>query len=380
MPLKIGLLVPGSNFIPVFAKDYITAIKMGLGSIEYELYIESTSYNAERDSLEEKVQKLLINHQVDVVIAPLNVALVEHLKGFFNSNRVPLIVNTLGEDLIFDTAQDPYVFVNSFNLWQTAWMSGYWGAENYGGSACSIAAIHDGGYGMNFAFGLGLEAKDGQIKQTAVTHRESTTEDPSQQLEQLMTNDPDFIFGLYSGKEAISFFNAYKQGEYLTNIPLICLPTTVTEINRREIEDHSPEFKYISCWDMRSEAAIDFSEAIIKETGREVCGYSLLGYETGQMIAKAHERRDDKRSNGEDFGKALLEIEVDGPRGVIKFDPKIHEIQTKSYLVRVSSLNNGAIEQKTVTELKVPPLLFEQMELARQKLTKQGWLNPYLIA
>ena len=84
MPIKIGMLVPNSTFIPFLARDLPKALALGLADfdgIEYELFIEPAGYNVDKNVLPEKIQTLLIKHQVDVVSAPLNVGLFKHVNG-----------------------------------------------------------------------------------------------------------------------------------------------------------------------------------------------------------------------------------------------------------------------------------------------------------
>ena len=49
MPVKIGVLVPNSNYIPFLAQDIPQALELGLTEhpgVDYELYIEPAGYNS----------------------------------------------------------------------------------------------------------------------------------------------------------------------------------------------------------------------------------------------------------------------------------------------------------------------------------------------
>jgi ABC-type branched-subunit amino acid transport system substrate-binding protein len=383
MPVNIGLLVPNSNFIPFFSRDILFALELGLKKEkleDYQLIPEMCGYNAKKEVLAEKAQILLVKNRVDLVIAPLNVGMFEMVAGFFASNQVPLVVLSMGEDPIFESAQNPHIFVNSFNLWQSAWMAGYWGAETFGKRACSIAALHDGGYGMGFAFALGVEAQGGQLIQSAVTHRNSSSENPEEKIRELASNHPDFIFGLYSGKESISFLQTYQSLRLDERIPLMGLPPMAAEHLWPPGGEFPSGVKIVSSWNRRSAESRQFEQEFCEQAGHAPNPYLALAYETGQLIARAAQEIGPGAPKPNQLAEMLKDVECFGPRGLVKFDPLSQETQTCAYLQEIHLDDEGRFHYKTLDKLETPPLFFEQQALARKNLIKQGWLNPYLIA
>ena len=383
MPLKIGVLVPNSNYLPCLGQDILQALEMGLAEhegVDYELLVEPAGYNADRLVVIAKIQELLLKHRVDIVTAPLNAGLLEQVKHFFSGQQIPLIVNTLGEDVVSQEGQDPYVFVNSLNLWQSSWMAGYWGTATYGKRACSIAALHDGGYGMGFSFALGLEAQEGALLQAAVTHRQSRAEDPTEIIESVAENNPDFIMGLYAGKEALSFLNAYHKLGYRDRFPLIGLPFMVDETLLDELGPLALGIRSVYGWRGDTDEDRRFTHEFRVRTGRPINGYVLMAYETGHLIAGAVRQMGSAKSVGEQLAAALPTVAVQGPRGTIRFDPESRQVATTDYLREVVEGKEGRLVNQVIAVLETPPLFYEQLKLAQKNLTKQGWLNPYLVA
>ena len=73
--LRIGLVLPNSNFIGKLAADikyWAAAGLSGGGFSGFEIAVETTPYNASASELKAKMQDLLIKQDVDVLIAPLN--------------------------------------------------------------------------------------------------------------------------------------------------------------------------------------------------------------------------------------------------------------------------------------------------------------------
>ncbi len=384
MCLKIGVLVPTSNHIAFKAQDILKALEMGLtenAATNFEISMETTANNADKSIVSGKLQDLLIKQQVDVVVAPLNTGLLPYVNKLFESQQVPLIVNTLGEDVLFDNAQSPYTFVNSFNLWQSIWMSGYWGAAQYGKKACSMTALHEAGYGMTFSFGLGLEANGAKLLQTTVTHRETRTQDPSGLLKEMVNNQPDFIMGLYSGKEALSFLTAYHEPSDAKETPLICSPFAVDGSSLNTLGTSALNIHSISSWQINSTEDKHFKRIFKQRVHADYPpnGYALLAYETGHLIASAMQRIDIDHSVNGKLMDALKTVKFTGPRGSIGFHPETQETTTKNYLQEVVADKDGQLYNNVIAELETPPIYFEQLNLARKNLPKQGWWNPYLI-
>jgi branched-chain amino acid transport system substrate-binding protein len=383
MSIKIGVLVPNSNYIPCLARDIPRALALGLAEHvgdAFELCIEPAGYNADKNVLIARIQELLVKQQVDIIVAPLNTGLLDHLKTYLSGHQIPLIVNTLGEDVVNHSHQDPYIFINSFNLWQTSWLTGYWGAREYGQKAYSLTALHEGGYGITFAFALGLEANGAELVHTALTHRQTRVEDPSESIQMIAANHPNFIMGFYGGKEALSFLAAYDRLGYHQTIPLMGLPFTVDESLLDELGETALGIHSISCWRRDTGEDRNFSQVFQDKTGHAVNCYVLMAYETGHLIARAIETIGLGKPIDGQLPEALRAVEFRGPRGRIKFAPQTQEVETKHYLREVVRGEDGQVYNKVIREIDTPALYYEQLAVARKNLTKQGWLNPYLIA
>jgi ABC-type branched-subunit amino acid transport system substrate-binding protein len=372
--LRVGVLPPGSNFVPFLAGDLLTALEFGLAEarLEAEVVVEFAGYNGDLKVVLPKVQHLLFAERVACVVAPLNLSLVERLAGQFESQGVPLIALSLSEDPLFESAQNPYVFVNSFHLWQAAWMCGYLGAQRFGPRAASLVALHEGGYSLNFAFQLGLEAGNGNLLQTAVTHTNSNSEDPSPSIAEIAGRDPDFIWAAYSGKEAASFLAAYEASGCKSSIPLLGLPPLVDEHVRKAAGDSTLGVYFVTPGPQRAEAD-GVTTALAQAIGRQPHPYALLAYESAHLIAAAARTISTPGSLSVGLPVALRQVEFQGPRGLARFDNGAG-IEVPFCFRQVTPVNDS------VQEVEAPPLLNEQCLLARKKLVKHGWVNPYLCA
>lgn len=343
-------------------------MELGLSEAQlpFGLAIEYAGYNADKEQLVSKAQHLLVSQRAQCIVAPLNVARFETLSGPCDSQGAALIALTLGEDPCFETAERANVFVNSFNLWRAAWMSGFIGAKRFGPRAAVVAGLHDGGYGTTFAFPLGLEAGGGTLIRTAITHRNSRTEDPGSFIEAVASDNPDFIFALYAGKEAGSFLSAYQK--LGIKIPLIGFPFLTEGLDSPKPDDLSIEVTSVTVSPKSAELE-DRLKAVMKGPPH---AYSILAYEAGHLIADAARRFEGPLPHGERLFEALRSSRFMGPRGVTGFGYGGGEGPV--------FVNDGWIHGEVVEQVDTPPLCAEQYDLARKRLEKQGWLNPYLCA
>ena len=369
--LKFGLLPPNSNFVPRLAGDMLTAIELGLAEtrLDAEIVVESAGYNADLKMLVPAIQRLILAGRVDCIIVPLNVSVIESIAEHCRSQAVPLIALNLTEDPLFETSRNPFIFVNSFHLWRSAWMSGYLAAKHFGGRGATMAPIHEGGYGLAFAFQLGLEAAQGGLVQAVVTHRNSNTEDPSASISEIAAQNPDFIWAAYSGKEAISFLDAFRASGLRDKIPLMTIPTMVSQNVRQSAGESIDKIWYVT---QKNPETDDSANSLADALGREPNPYALLAYEAIHLIAAAVRNAGETKNLAEALPEFLGQSEFQSRDGSVRFNSG--SISNTFYLRQI----NGA--EDTVEKVEAPPLLDEQYQLACKKLVKQGWINPYLCA
>lgn len=368
--LRIGVLPPGSSFVPFLADDIVAALELGLAEsgTSAELVPEFADCNAEVKVLGPKVQQLLIGRRVACVVAPLNVSVMEKLAPHFQSRPSALVALSLGEDPLFDTARQPHLFVNTYQLWRAAWMCGYLGVQRFGPRVAMMVALHESGYSFGFAFQLGVEAAGGTLHHTLVTHRKSRTEDPGEAIAAAAAGTPDFIWAGYSGTEAVSFLNAFAASGLKGRIPLIGLPP-LADGQVRDAVGEAIHGLHIVVPGPRSADDHPAITSLAQTLGRPPHPYARLAYETGRLIAAAADAAGPAPA---DLVPALRDAEFVGPRGPVRFDNGTE--RTTPFCLRVVS-DGDAVE-----DVVPPPILDEQCALARKNLAKQGWVNPYLCA
>lgn len=373
MAFTIGVLAPRSNYLPGFSNKFITALTQGfsLAGVDVNIVAVANGYNADRVQLVEKTQQLLMEHQVDALIVPLNTALVADLKPLCEGEQVPLIVLSLGEDVVFQAAQAEGVFFNSFELWHSAWLTGFIAATRHVGNVAGLNAMHDCGYGLGFAMAIGVEAAGQQFVGTAVTHRDSSSEDCQPALAQMMALEPVALIANYSGKEAGDITRDYTALE--NKIPLYGLHQTVDETLLPSFGDRDLMIHSISPW-CRQNSALFANELIDWDTAH---AYQLLAFEAAALTGLGLKSADKTWSARK---QALAQASFSGPRGCVGLSRDGNARHGRPQFLRETVRVDGQWQNCVIESIEVPQLCLDHYDLARQKLSKQGWLNPYLIA
>ncbi len=380
MKYKIGLILPDSNYFKRFGKDYKAVAEAGLrksGFDNYELVVEPGGYNNQMKIMTEKVQSLIVREQVDAIIAPFNPAFLIDVAPLLDSNEVLLLLTYMGEDVIHEDCKSEFTFINTFDLVKSAWLQGHETATRYGTKGVHFGAIHDVGYGTSIAFTKGFEGAGGKISFATVTHKDSRTESPAEQIKEILDENADFAFGFYSGKEGISFVETWTEaeGDKPPFIPSYMLHADdILEACGKKMIGQ----KTVGCWDRDgdSEENVAFRELFEANLGKKAHPYGLLAYETGELLGKALLKAEG--SSPDAVRAALTAVSITGPRGEVSFDAHTRLTSTTDYEFEIVE-EAGRVIRKKIREVEVPEVYHEFLTWGIKNLIKTGWTNPYLI-
>ena len=383
--LRIGALLPTSRLFPAVDQSFVAGLRGALtdAGVPFELVIEPTSTAAVKDLVIEKVQRMLLQHAPDVVTAVLGAGLSRHVHPMFRDAETPFIVADLGADPIMTgESRNPFAFSVTLDLWRSAAALGYWAARALGSKACIAAGFHEAGYGLVPAFWLGFQqAGGGTVLSTEVTHRKSADDDPSEHLQRIAALNPDFVMAFYSGREGISFVNAWHDLGLSARLPLIASPLFTHELWLTRMPHPPAGLRTAMSWDTTAHADEHerFRRLAKVGEGKSPAVFALLGYETGRMLASAAARNGGERS-GEALCQALSGASFMSPRGRMQVDECTGEaVGTQDYLQELRRGPDGTWSHVTIEALPPPPSFRAAYDAVRQADERSGWLNPYLV-
>lgn len=238
--------------------------------------------------------------------------------------------------------------------------------STHGPRACAVTAAHDGGYGATFAFALGVEAAGGEVVAAIPAPFELDGDGAAAMVDTAIGYGVDVVMIAASG-DARPMFHAALAGR---SVPTVS----------RAPYSYGPDgpdgllHTAVSTWNPTAPARASFIDGFTAATGRPAHVYALLAHEAGLALADATAGAAATERRGAALAERLRSATIDGPRGPARFSSGGQDIVTPQFLLRPTG--DGIVAEP----LDPPDLLEEQVALARRKLDKTGWSNPYLIA
>jgi branched-chain amino acid transport system substrate-binding protein len=352
--------------------------------LAHEIVPEPVGVCGDKDLAAERIQRLLLQRAPDVVTGIMGAGVLRHVHAHFSDAETPFIVNDLGGDpLMTGGAPNPFVFGNALHLWQSMYALGYWASQHIGRRACVAAALHEAGYGIVHAFWLGFsEAGGGEVLATEVTHRATPDDDPSEQIRRLAAGGPDFVMAFYAGREGVSFANAWSALGLAGTIPLLASPLMTHDFWRPRMPPEVIDgVRTAFSWDVtaRPEAHERFRRVCGVAPGKEPAVFTLLGYETGQMLAAAQQAAGGALTGGAAWREALPGVAFSSPRGALHVDTESGEVDAEPYLFEWRRSADGTLGLVSRGPLERPASCRAAYAAIQASDARSGWFNPYLV-
>lgn len=365
----VGLLVPNSNMLPRFGRSFKSALELGMGLDQHPISIvmETGGTNSGERSVRNALQRLVLNHEPDVVVAPLNPSVLIDIEGLLISEEVPLLAITLGENRPSDNLNSDWIRLSSYGLWESAWLTGYSAVKKYGQRVALASAFHEAGYGLGEAVDLGVQAAGGELVNIVVTRDKRSSNSRAQTFDDVLAVDTDSIILNYSGDAVLQLNNLIEEMGLETLPPLLALPMVVDEIHlTNEHEQLNGMRSYLPKGHSRVSASLqEFHNLFFTQTNREPNVYALQAYQAGSKLINLMTTH-----KSADLASTLFkETELFKP-----FDTGTNKLFEERELVLGDRIENRVCGEITLPESCVSALRHDEREN-----DLRGWSNPYLI-
>lgn len=371
-------MLPRSDMFPMLAKDFLDTLELSLKqeggqNIVPEFYIESIG-NAAGNKVAQFAEKMLVQNNPDLVVAFCGHANLNELICVFNAYKKPLIHADLGGNVLTNDNAGDYVIHHTLNLWQSAYIAGQYGAGQLGKKAALAVSFYDGGYHHAESFVKGFTENGGKIVNSYVSPMDYKSETFEKMIAGIKAASPDFVFALFSYKEAAKVFEVFARSGLSGKIPILAGPLMVDEtapFTHPQIENVFS----VSSWAFgrQADTALDFQKIYSEQFKKQPTVLSLLAYEVGLTIAKLTGTNE---SFPTEIGGISNELKIISPRGNLMFS-KLNESFVKSNFIKQFG---GHGEQHVNTTIGDP--VFFELETLYEKfeaLPHSGWLNPFAI-
>lgn len=377
--MKLGIVIPTSRIYPKLTRDFIDGVKYALKENgleeEVELLIEGIGNGTEKSRISSIVNKLGLQEQVDAIILFSNIVMLENALEEIEALEIPTIITNMGGNIINFFGTREYVFTNSFGLWESAYSAAKYGVENFGKKVSHGSYFYEAGYRMYESFCIGLKEVEGEVAYNQVSQFNPDPNDFGTFVEKAKEDQPDFLYMLYSERDAVGFMQKWSVADVKEDFPVVSSGVLINDEILEKVNSVSGNVHNISSWDLclPTDENKSFTKAYKEYKGKDANYFSLLGYECTAMISLAS-KSDVWTDHPADRAKAIKEVQFSGPRGKMNFDNEDHSTHLKQH---VFALKNGKREF-----LETIGVMDNRSEVIKNTATGDvafnSWHQPYL--
>lgn len=378
--LKVGLLTPRSTLFPHLSTDWLSGLKnylkhQGVAN-DFSLSIDNIGFGTDEQDIYSKAEKLLLQEDADVVVLFADNYAAEMLTPLFSATNKLLLVVNFGANFPDNQEPPPTVIYHSLNFCFHAGLTGKLAASAKSKNAINAVSYYDGGYRQCFCMLNGHQSNGGVPVFNHITHLR-LSEFTLTPIAEFIQNNPGeaTMLCLFSGDQAERFYHDIGTILEKHPFPLFVSPMMLDETLKLPMEmsgiNASGYIPWHSSLDNRANTL--FKEIFTKATGKSVNYFSLLGWETGMLLAMIREKY--TGNNAAETVVLLNQEVINSPRGSLKVDANTHQIYGPSYLAVIRGTGSIALEG----EMKMPDeewQLFSAIKLGVGE--SSSWRNTYL--
>ena len=368
--LGIGMLVPFAVDRSAIAEQFEQGLRSALAPSIHDGMIKDVHVVVEEVGagvilLEQKIQQLLGNRHVDILVLWLQSGLIEYITPFLERMPRPTLVVNLGENIPRTSEQHPWIVQHSLGLWQAHHALGRWAAEQLGRTTVHALSHYDSGYDLHYALLEGFNQAGGETVGHYLSHVAPDRGNFTPLWHYLAETPSDLLFYTACGPEAKQFLAAWADSPLLGKRSLVVSPMVWFEI---EPELRS-KLALTTClpWhpDLLSStnAAANPFEALAQ----------LLGLEAGACLAQA--LLESPNSDDQGLLQALNNAAWTTPRGSIERYSSQQTSVPQLYLIQAHPTDQTSNQ---VIALELATLDLNPLLRTIEQAPRSGWLNSYL--
>jgi branched-chain amino acid transport system substrate-binding protein len=333
-PIKIGVLSPLSGPLAALARDVVDGARLYVDEVhgemagrKVELIVEDYEFKAAVALT--KAKKLVERDRVNVIVGVILSAAVLAMKDYIHAREIPFVVSgaAVAESITLEKPS-PYVFRISFSASQVPPpMAKFTYDKLKARTATVIAGDTVGTIELVMGFARAFEEAGGKVVQELYPPIGTTDFGP---YIGKIRRDVNVVAALVPGADGIRFIKQYEEFGLKGKIPVVDTAPGITDIavlpaaGTAAVGMHAPN-AYIHT--IKSPANQKFVQAFRAKTGRDPGGPGEYTYSALAAINQALQATQGNIEAKAKFLEALRRMDLEAPRGRIRFDRYQHVIQ-----------------------------------------------------
>ncbi|WP_338452144.1 ABC transporter substrate-binding protein [Niallia oryzisoli] len=354
--IKIGALLPSTGVYASLGENLLNGMNLYFEENNWEVAGKKIEIIHEDDEADpqvalRKLRKLMDQDNIDILTGPVSTAVAYAIRDEVDNKKLPFLVSHAGGNDLVRSKRSDYIWRSSFSSWQIGYSMGEWAYQNVGKKIYLTAADYAFGHEVAEAFKESYTKAGGTIVDEV--YPPLGNNDFSSYLAKMNRDDIDGIYAFYAGSDAVRFVQQYEEYGLKGKIPLVGSGWLNAEDVRPQQKLAAEGIKSTLFWDyhLDTEKNKSFVAAYEKAYDQRPSIESLEGYDAAAVIAKAIESLDGDVSDSKKVVDAIAAVELDSPRGPIKFDQESHNIIQNIYIMETEVVD-GATENKVIDTIK----------------------------
>jgi branched-chain amino acid transport system substrate-binding protein len=335
--MKIGMLYPRSNAHPGMMPDFMDGLKTALkhqGIHEnIQLFWESAGFGGNEKEVYEKVEKMLVLEDADILVAYVDLRVLEILKPLLYVTGKPVLIINPGANYPQNWVPQPNVLNLTLQHGFLCWLTGKLGAEAKTKNAAMVTSFYDCGYLHTAAIVKGFVEPEGSITFNDVNNQRYDDSFEIKQLADFLTshNDTDALLCVFDSLPASLF---YSRLNTLSDAGRLHLFVSPMMLEQKALEQSDKGFKFsingYLPWhtSLENYANKAFVDSYLQKTKRSATVFSLLGWETALIIQAVFQNCKNNYTDGPAVAEVLKKIKINSPRGEMLLDDETNYFVT----------------------------------------------------
>jgi branched-chain amino acid transport system substrate-binding protein len=366
--IKIGVLLPRSSLYPSIGSDLLKGLKTFLNfefSGNYKIYLENIGFGAVESEVYSKAEKLLLQEDVEIIVAFLDHSAAMKLDGLFEGLKKILIVVDPGAQVPLDWKKSKYRYTISFQNALSSRLTGKLAADAGALKNIFATSFYEAGYLNCFSFQRGLQLTGGNVCNHFVIPFKLEQTNMSLLDQAVDAMKPDAVLAQYSAEAGKIFLDGFINCKIYTRTKLFVSPMLLEE---GWLADQDFVFEGISgvvSWtkEIQSEENLKFVASLEDSANL----FSLAGWDAAQLIYQIKNIGDTN------------DLSFTGPRGIMKYDAETNCFFGPHYCVNVTPDAQGKKSKLAISDkIEVSEVVRQQYINDQPSGFLSKWTNTYL--
>lgn len=362
-PINIGVLMSSTGILAPLVVEQVNGMQMAIDEFGGAIAGRPINMIVEDDETKpniglQKARKLIFSDHVDVIAGVLASPVALAITPFAEANKIPIVLSNAGANALTDASCSPWVFRVSFSDRQATEPLGPWVAKQGVKRVFILTSDFVASREFSEGFSKGFVAAGGQIVGEAYTPF-GATNDFGPYLAQAKATNPDAIFGLYFGAEAILFTKQYASFGLQGKLDLVSsmglTPQMLRQAQGDSAADVTASLNYVPELDTPENQA--FQKKYKEKYGATAAEFAVMGYDSMRFTLEAIKSLGGKTDDHAAVAAAIGKVSYVGPRGPMHIDPRTNNIIQNIYITKTVKEGDRVVFKvlDTIPDVTDPP-------------------------